>query len=237
MTFNDWLLSIGKSARTANSYSGAVSGVISDWVIDNNITSKRLNEVRSYSDIKDIIKKLETIDIYRQRNKDGNSMYSAALKKYAEYLFEHSSEDIQQDIDNVLEAPDISVTEKSTLISSRIGQGVFRNGLIDYWQGCAVTGYKDTRLLVASHIKPWRASKNKERLDVHNGLLLLPNIDKVFDLGYITFTDKGKIQISEFVESPEMLGLQKGMKIELASQHQDYLAYHREVVFEKYLSS
>ncbi|MDH5571702.1 MAG: HNH endonuclease [Gammaproteobacteria bacterium] len=233
MTFNDWLLSIGKSERTANSYSGAVNGVISDWVVENNISSKRLGEVRSYSVIQHIVQGLESVDIYQQRNKDGNSMYSAALKKYAEYLFEHSAEDIQEDINNVLEDPEISTTEKSTLISTRIGQGKFRNGLIDYWQGCAITGYKDTRLLVASHIKPWKVSKHNERLDPFNGLLLLPNLDKAFDLGYISFTDKGIIKTSEYIESPGALGIKENMRINVVSQHQDYLAYHREYVFEK----
>jgi len=232
MIFNDWLLSKGKSQRTANSYSGAVNGVISDWVVDNKIANKRLTDIHSYSDIKEIVNKLESIDIYRQRNQDGNSMYSAALKQYAEYLFDYSVEDIQDDIDQVLDDPEVSVTEKSLLISTRVGQGRFRNSLIDYWQGCAITGYKDTRFLVASHIKPWKVSDNNERLDHFNGLLLLPNLDKAFDLGYISFTDKGEIKISEVIESSDVLGIRGDMRINLVKQHQEYLAYHREYVFE-----
>ena len=30
-----------------------------------------------------------------------------------------------------------------------------------------------------SHIKPWRDADNQERLDAYNGLLLLPNYDKL----------------------------------------------------------
>ncbi len=84
---------------------------------------------------------------------------------------------------------------------------------------------------MASHIKPWRAANDQERLDTYNGILLLPNLDKAFDLGYISFTEKGQIQVSEFVEAPHNLGIQQTMQINLVSQHQDYLAYHREEIF------
>ena len=81
----------------------------------------------------------------------------------------------------------IDETQKSTLINARVGQGQFRKKLIDYWNGCAVTGFTDTRFLVASHIKPWRSSSDRDRLNEFNGLLLLPNLDKAFDLGFISF--------------------------------------------------
>ncbi|MBN1267665.1 MAG: HNH endonuclease, partial [Anaerolineales bacterium] len=88
-------------------------------------------------------------------------------------------------------------TEKTAVIQSRVGQGRFRRYLIDYWGGCAVTGANKIDLLKASHIKPWKVSSNKERLDVYNGLLLTPNLDSVFDQGFISFTQLGSILISE----------------------------------------
>ena len=51
-------------------------------------------------------------------------------------------------------------------------------------------------MLLASHIKPWRDSNHQERLDKFNGLLLLANLDKAFDLGFISFDDSGKVPIS-----------------------------------------
>ena len=87
-------------------------------------------------------------------------------------------------------------TEAEALVKARVGQGKFRNNLIEYWKGCSVTNCKYITILIASHIKPWKDSSNKERLDVYNGLLLLPNIDKLFDKGYISFRDTGKIMIS-----------------------------------------
>ena len=52
-------------------------------------------------------------------------------------------------------------------------------------------------------------------------------------LAILVITDKGEIKSSEFIESPATLGINENMKIKVVSQHQDYLAYHREVVFEK----
>jgi 5-methylcytosine-specific restriction protein A len=62
----------------------------------------------------------------------------------------------------------LSETERETVVQSRVGQGRFRNNLINYWKGCAVTGCKIISLLRASHIKPWRDCNNEERLDTYS---------------------------------------------------------------------
>jgi hypothetical protein len=103
-----------------------------------------------------------------------------------------------------------------------VGQGQFRRQLIDQWGRCALTGYRDPRFLVASHIKPWRKPTNHERLDPYNGLLLLPNLDKSFDLGYISFEDTGRILISGALEDKEALGVRLTMRLELHKNHRDY---------------
>ena len=123
-------------------------------------------------------------------------------------------------------------TTKATLVNARIGQGLFRDKVLDFWQECALTGYKDPCFLVASHIKPWRASSDYERLDVYNGVLLLPNLDKAFDKGFITFSREGNIRISDQLEEPKKLGVNENMFINLRKKHQDYLSYHRKYVFE-----
>ncbi len=92
------------------------------------------------------------------------------------------TEQITNDIQEIIEHPHIDSTEKSSLIQSRIGQGKFREGLLKLWGACSVTQSNNYPLLVASHIKPWSKSTNQERLDPYNGLLLLPNLDKAFDL-------------------------------------------------------
>jgi hypothetical protein len=127
-----------------------------------------------------------------------------------------------------------SKTTQEIIVNSRLGQGFFREMLIQYWQCCAVTGCKDLMVLRASHIKPWKDSSNQERLDVFNGLLLVPNLDVAFDLGFITFQEYGKISISKEMSSTccEQLGINTQMKISTLEQgHLPYLKYHREFVF------
>lgn len=125
-------------------------------------------------------------------------------------------------------------TTKESIIYSRIGQGGFRTVLIEYWHGCSVTGCEIVEILVASHIKPWRCSNNKERLDVFNGLLLIPNLDKLFDKGLVTFKDDGQIIFSERINdnSRATLGLSDSFKLRtIRSEHIPYLQYHREFIF------
>jgi 5-methylcytosine-specific restriction protein A len=125
-------------------------------------------------------------------------------------------------------------TERETIAQSRIGQGKFRNELMNYWQGCAVTNCQQKELLRASHIKPWRDSTNKERLDVFNGLLLIPNLDAAFDCGMISFENDGTIMISEILTEGDRkkLGISRDMRItRINEQHRRYLEYHRNHIF------
>lgn len=100
------------------------------------------------------------------------------------------TENVAEDILSV-SAP--TETERKELISARVGQGKFRRDLLKLRGCCYVTGIYDHRLLRASHIKPWRDSTNQERLDPHNGLLLTPLYDHLFDQRLISFTDDGEL--------------------------------------------
>lgn len=128
----------------------------------------------------------------------------------------------------------LSSTERDAIVKSRIGQGQFRKSLINYWSVCAVTGFGETSLLRASHIKPWAQSTVTERLSIYNGLLLSPAMDACFDLGYITFGSTGNIIISQRLKNRDLnlLGINKDMKLgKIAPEHKKYLAYHRQYVF------
>lgn len=141
---------------------------------------------------------------------------------------------VEEDISELINNDKIDNTEKEALILSRVGQGKFRKKLIEYWKGCAVTSCKDIHLLVASHIKPWSVCYNEERMDVYNGLLLTPNLDRLFDKGIITFSNTGKIMISSFIsnKSKRIFGIRSEMEIDLDKRHQRYMEYHCENVFE-----
>ncbi len=139
---------------------------------------------------------------------------------------------ILQEIDQFKDSYEaLQETTREAVIQSRIGQGQFRTSLIEYWQGCSVTGSQQVELLRASHIKPWRDSSNAERLDMYNGLLLLPNLDACFDSGLISFDDKGKIVISSELDKSTLLqlGIDSNLKLlRVERRHKDYLRYHRE---------
>lgn len=145
----------------------------------------------------------------------------------------HLNNYLIEDIENILGSEIVIDTEKENLIKCRIGQGKFRDQLIEYWNGCSVTGFKNIDLLVASHIKPWRNSSNKERLDVYNGLLLTPNLDKLFDKGYISFSDNGKILISDELSEYNLFGISTDIRITIDEKHQKYLLFHRENIYKK----
>lgn len=140
-----------------------------------------------------------------------------------------------EDIEKINRNGQLTETEKKQLTKARIGQGNFRDQLLEDWKGaCAVTQCDEISVLTASHIKPWRDSNNKERLDKYNGLLLSPNIDRLFDKGFITFDDEGKIKISKSLSKKniEKLGISKEMIIPIKSNHKKYMTYHRENVFQ-----
>lgn len=229
--FHRWLLEIGKSEKTAKNYVGAIQGSISNWAEEADISNQNLISIQSYTQINKIAQKLAGYEVFQERNHRGKQMYSAALKSYQDFLSTTCQMQLTEDIDAIVTDNTISDTQKARLVNTRIGQGRFREDLIKYWRGCAVTGYSATQFLVASHIKPWRSSSDEERLDKYNGILLLPNLDKVFDLGYITFEEEGSIRISKHLEQPETLGLKPELTIRLSEPHQHFMTYHRTDVF------
>lgn len=129
----------------------------------------------------------------------------------------------------------LPVTDKEQLVKSRRGQGLFRSRLEQIEPACRVTGVTNKALLIASHIKPWSESNNAERLDGNNGLLLSPHIDKLFDRGWITFTDSGDLLCAE--SSIEQALLQWGVELPLnvgpfSPKQAAFLKYHRDTIFK-----
>jgi 5-methylcytosine-specific restriction enzyme A len=126
-----------------------------------------------------------------------------------------------------------TVTERSGLVISRVGQGAYRKSIINRWEHqCAVTGFNDSRILIASHIHPWKDSKSEERLDVNNGILLSPTYDALFDKHLITFERSGKIVLSEDVNPSEYkkIGVSGTERIsKLNSDNLLYLSKHQEI--------
>lgn len=133
-------------------------------------------------------------------------------------------------------------TEVERLVVQRVGKDLFRQGLLDYWEGrCAVTGLAVPALLRASHIKPWPVcTTDAERLDVFNGLLLAPHLDAAFDRGFITVADDGAVIVADAVDPParQVLGLARPLRVaDLQDGHRAYLVWHRTHEFKAMASA
>lgn len=141
---------------------------------------------------------------------------------------------IARDITDILKS-DASETVKQRLVNARVGQGQFREDLLERWNNkCAVTGCNIPEVLRASHIKAWEYSNDIERLDVHNGILLTASLDALFDEYLITFTNNGTMRVNQRIGKADLnnLGIPKGVRIQLKDQMKIYLKSHQ-TKFEK----
>lgn len=128
--------------------------------------------------------------------------------------------------------------EKSQEVrKAREGQGKYREQLLEQCRYCPITMISDERLLIASHIKPWAASTDDEKIDPYNGYMLSPLFDKLFDRGFITFTEKRRIILSDFI-SPytwKQIHITNGMFIKalpIDDKRIEYLQFHHDSVFK-----
>lgn len=84
------------------------------------------------------------------------------------------------------------VSERLLVSAARVGQHRFASAVLANFQHrCGFCGLSPgaelsgRRLLVASHIKPWRVSDDRERLDPSNGIAACPSHDVAFDAGLL----------------------------------------------------
>lgn len=121
--------------------------------------------------------------------------------------------------------------------NARVGQGKYREKLLEQCHYCPFTMISDERLLIASHIKPWAASDDKEKVDPFNGYMLSPMFDKLFDQGFITFTEERHVIRSEYI-SPrtwKIINLKNDAFLKTLPMDEkriEYLRFHHESVFK-----
>jgi len=91
-------------------------------------------------------------------------------------------------------------------------------------------------LLIASHIKPWASSDNFEKTDPMNGFMLTPTFDRLFDRGFLSFTDDKKTMLSPFLSSMtySKIGISNNKLISHLpiEGREQYLEYHRKHIFK-----
>ncbi|MCP1247409.1 HNH endonuclease [Gluconobacter oxydans] len=156
----------------------------------------------------------------------------SAFDRFLAVVTDEREDALSSDLEAIARSPDLTATQKKTLINARVGQGAFRASLIRLWDGkCAVTGVAVQELLRASHVKPWASSTNEERLDIHNGLLLVANLDAAFDKHLISFTDNGEMLLSDALgaDGRAVLGVSSDARLlkPLTPQQKAYLTEHR----------
>ena len=150
--------------------------------------------------------------------------------------------------DEIKLEPSITVTKPSgpteAMASVRVrrGQQYFRQTVLNsYGIRCCISGINVPRLLVASHIKPWRDFPD-ERLDPRNGLCLSSLHDAAFDAGLITLDEKFRVVLSRRLRSflPQTTLEQNfipfdGKRIrspeKLVEPSGEFVSYHRRVIF------
>lgn len=142
----------------------------------------------------------------------------------------------EEDEDRQSGASPQDAEKKREISRARIGQGKYREQLLEECPFCPITKINDERLLIASHIKPWAASTDEEKVDPKNGFMFSPLYDKLFDRGFITFTNDRTVIISDWLtpQNKRRIGIENGQFFQALPMDEErvaYLDFHREAVF------
>jgi predicted restriction endonuclease len=127
-------------------------------------------------------------------------------------------------------------TTKKAMIDARLGQGQFRADVSRRWNNrCAVTGCGLSAVLRASHIKRWSECNNRERLDPSNGFLLAAHIDALFDKGLVSFSNSGRMLLSDQIDVTErkLFRLPKPLLRRPTRTEIKFLDHHRRFQFSQ----
>ena len=136
---------------------------------------------------------------------------------------------------------DYSGNDILAVAKRRQGQNLFRQAVFAADQSrCCMTDIADSRLLSASHIKPWQEDK-ENRLNPRNGLCLSSLADRAFDQGMISLSDHCEIMVSSALKAQshnkhikDMFCANEGLRIRMPEKflpEAEFLAWHRENLF------
>ena len=172
--------------------------------------------------------------LWQEMQQDWPTFVLAMAQAEARFTGFQSEQNQQTEEDNI--------TTKLSEVQQRVGQSFFRNAVLSaYDYRCCITGLANPRLLVASHIVPWR-SDEQNRLNPSNGLALSALHDKAFDLGFITISEDYRVIVSTKYKPTtdpffdETILRFDGKPILLPEKflpEPRFLAFHREQIFEK----
>lgn len=242
MDFSQWLATCHKangdllSSATIDHYIGGVKAISKD-MMNQQVIDKPL-DVMSLSELDVAICNIFDDSFFIAKDSKGNYMYSNSLKKYRQYIFDNADFDsiIDNDVNQIKSDTTLSIIEKEQLIKARRGNGVFKDELFKKYNGrCIITLINLRQILIATHIKPWSVSTNKERLDTNNGLLLSGTYQMLFDKGLITFDYNGNIIVSNAIteNNAQRLNIKNGNHYNIMPNTEmiSFLKYHKEHIF------
>jgi hypothetical protein len=188
MDFVEWMKSAGLSEKSANSYSGAIKGRLTNWALSHRLTTRQIAEISDLSEFVALGTQLRQTPEFKEWNTTGHGMYAAALNNYQKYLLALSSRhDAKPDeygphkervtkIESEQGEPfdpkgqDDARARVLREVVQRRGQQKFRKALIAAYGGrCAISGCPVTPLLEAAHITPYLGPDTNS---ITNGLLL-----------------------------------------------------------------
>ncbi len=169
------------------------------------------------------------ITIVKLRDESGEENFY--FKLFADYFGDIVHPYLKREEERLVE----TLGDKSTS-SARKGQGKYREALLHMCPYCPITMVSDERILIASHIKPWIASNDTEKIDPYNGFMFTPTFDYLFDRGYLSFDDDKRVKLSPFLSKMTYakLGISDGKIIQHLpiNGREKYLKYHRKEIFQ-----
>lgn len=150
----------------------------------------------------------------------------------------------------------LSAAETTRIVEhrARVGHTAFANEVVRRFGGtCGFCGMaprslRGSRLIVASHIKPWADSNNRERRDPRNGVAACPTHDAAFDRGLITVNGglrvhrsrrlRTSVEIDTGVEHNFGRSLNEVLALpsDIEPPHPTYLRWHHEHIYRDSLS-
>ncbi len=194
--------------------------------------------INSYSRPYDLIRQicLPNISYISILKLQGDNEIIYYFRPFVDYIGkEENSTIIEKEEEKINNLSNKTPGQKQELIRARVGQGKYREKLLESCPYCPITLVSDERLLIASHIKPWSKSNDFEKTDPLNGFMFTPTYDKLFDRGFITFEIDGTMIVSPWISpmNQKRLNIYTGKKVNLpVSGKEEYLFYHKECIFK-----
>jgi hypothetical protein len=118
--------------------------------------------------------------------------------------------------------------------TARKGQEKYREQVFNRYSYCVVTHVTDPNLLIACHIKGYANCSPVEQYDKFNGFTMTPTIHSLFDMGYLTFDDNGKMILSDFFRNNDRRCLNlfgRSISVPIVKEMLPYLHWHNEHTF------